>query len=88
MRSTRVARSLRPWVAVLVLSGLSQQALAWVYPEHRDLAILGVQHLDPQRKAVFDRLWCEARAGDEQRCAPRARTPSRARRRRASTGRR
>ncbi len=45
-------------------------AFAWVYPEHRDIAILAVQGLDPERKAAFDRLWQDARTGDEQRlCA-------------------
>src|SRR6478609_1975895 len=45
-------------------------AHAWVYPEHRDIAVLGVDKLDPERKAQFDRLWAEARVGNEQRlCA-------------------
>ena len=70
MRSTLVARSLRPLLALTLLGALSLPAYAWVYPEHRDLNILAVQRLDPERRAVFDRLWSEARAGDEQRlCA-------------------
>jgi len=45
-------------------------AFAWIYPEHRDIAVLAVEGLDPERKAVFDRFWQDARAGDEQRlCA-------------------
>ena len=45
-------------------------ALAWVYPEHRDIAVLAVQSLDPVRRAEFDRLWSEARTGHETRlCA-------------------
>jgi len=48
----------------------SDTASAWIYPEHRDIAVLAVQGLDAERKAVFDRLWQEARAGAEQRmCA-------------------
>ena len=70
MRSTLVARSLRPLLALTLLGALSLPAYAWIYPEHRDLNILAVQRLDPERRAVFDRLWSEARAGDEQRlCA-------------------
>lgn len=43
---------------------------AWVYPEHRDIAVLGVEKLDPERRAALDRLWSEARAGHESRlCA-------------------
>ena len=50
-------------------------AHAWVYPEHRDIAVLAVEKLDAERKAQFDRLWGEARAGNEQRlCAQAADT--------------
>jgi hypothetical protein len=42
-------------------------AFAWVYPEHRDIAVLGIESLDVQRQAVFDQLWAEARSGYEKR---------------------
>ncbi|MBL8541304.1 MAG: hypothetical protein JNK68_13160, partial [Betaproteobacteria bacterium] len=42
-------------------------AFAWIYPEHRDIAVLAVEGLDPEHKARFDRLWQEARVGDEGR---------------------
>ncbi|MET0217079.1 MAG: hypothetical protein ABW205_04010, partial [Burkholderiales bacterium] len=49
---------------------LAGPVLAWIYPEHRDIAVLAVEGLDPERKAEFDRLWQEARAGDDKRlCA-------------------
>jgi len=55
---------------VLVLSCAAAPALAWVYPEHRDIAVLGIEGLDPDRKALFDRLWAEARTTREKRlCA-------------------
>ena len=55
---------------VLVLSCATAPALAWVYPEHRDIAVLGIEGLDPDRKALFDRLWAEARTTHEKRlCA-------------------
>lgn len=45
-------------------------AFAFVYPEHRDIAVLAVEKLDPERRKVFDGLWGEARAGHEKRlCA-------------------
>jgi hypothetical protein len=48
-------------------------AFAWIYPEHRDIAVLAVQGLDAERQAAFDRIWQEARAGDDRRmCAPAA----------------
>lgn len=42
-------------------------AQAWVYPEHRDIALLAVDSLVPERRAAFDRLWEEARSGHEAR---------------------
>lgn len=53
--------------AALVLMSVAGTALAWIYPEHRDIAVLAVEGLDPERKAEFDRLWGEARLGDEKR---------------------
>src|SRR6476620_1399282 len=50
-----------------ILLGASHPALAWVYPEHRELSLQAVSKLDPDRRAVFDQLWREARAGDETR---------------------
>jgi hypothetical protein len=53
--------------AGLVLLALAGPARAWVYPEHRDIAVLAVETLDAERRALFDRLWREARSGHEQR---------------------
>jgi hypothetical protein len=59
------------WLAFAAIGfGASPAAFAWIYPEHRDIAVLAVQGLDAERRAVFDRLWQDTRAGDEQRlCA-------------------
>jgi hypothetical protein len=63
-------RSLLALVAAFVFAGASGAALAWVYPEHRDIAVLAVDALDPSHRAAFDRLWADARLGHEQRlCA-------------------
>ena len=63
--------SCRPHLAAgLLLLVCIGPALAWVYPEHRDIAMLAVESLDAQRQAQLDRLWSEARTGHEQRlCA-------------------
>jgi len=45
----------------------ADSAHAWIYPEHRDITVLSVQGLDPERHADLDRLWTEARAGHEKR---------------------
>lgn len=58
--------------AAALLGGMlaSLPAFAWVYPEHRDILVLTVQGLDDARRAQFDALWAEARAGHESRlCA-------------------
>ncbi len=54
-------------LAALGVIGLAAPAHAWIYPEHRDIAVLAVEKLDPERRAQFDRLWRDARTGHEQR---------------------
>jgi hypothetical protein len=72
-RMTRIS-----WLqALLALVALSaaNSAFGWIYPEHREIAIEAVQGLDAGRRAEFDRLWQDARVGDEQRlCAQGANT--------------
>lgn len=55
------------WLLALALWSATDSAFAWVYPEHRDIAILAVEKLDAPRRAVFDRLWREARIAQEKR---------------------
>ena len=64
-----MVKSLRSKVlaAVAALGALAISAHAWVYPEHRAIALLAVERLDPDRKALFERLWREARTGHERR---------------------
>lgn len=52
---------------LLTLVLLPREAAAWVYPEHRDIAILSVENLDADRRAEFDALWAAGRAGYEGR---------------------
>jgi hypothetical protein len=40
---------------------------AWIYPEHRDIALLAIQNLSPEHRSVLDKLWAEARLGYEER---------------------
>ena len=46
---------------------LTDPVHAFVYPEHRDIAIKAVETLDPEHRAVFDKLWREARLAKEKR---------------------
>ena len=59
--------AIRLLLLALGLACATGPAFAWVYPEHRDIAVLGVESLDPERKALFDRLWAEARIDHEKR---------------------
>jgi hypothetical protein len=57
-------------LALIALATSSGASWAWIYPEHRDLAMLAVQRLDADRRAEFDQLWQSARSGDDARlCA-------------------
>ena len=60
----KIARTLLPTLALLSAAG---SASAWVYPEHRDIAVLAVESLDSERLGTFKRLWADARTGHEQR---------------------
>ena len=62
--------------AVLAASCVTGTAHAWVYPEHRDIAVLAVEKLDPERRAVFDALWREARITQEKRLCERGVEPA------------
>ncbi len=51
---------------ILFVIGVSTSN-AWVYPEHRDIALLAIQKLSPEYRAILDKLWSEARVGYESR---------------------
>ncbi|HEY7758916.1 MAG TPA: hypothetical protein VIA64_05805 [Burkholderiales bacterium] len=55
------------WMFALATWSAAGAAFAWVYPEHRDIALLAVRDLDAPRRAVFDALWSEARIAQEKR---------------------
>ena len=55
-------------VAAALLTGVAQTAQAYTYPEHRDVTALAVQGLDADRRAMFERLWQEARVGEGRLC--------------------
>lgn len=61
----------RTLLLALVLGCAARTAEAWVYPEHRDIAVLAVESLDPARRSAFDGLWADARTGYQQRLCER-----------------
>jgi hypothetical protein len=40
---------------------------AWIYPEHRDIALLAIENLSPEYRSQLDQLWAQARKGYEDR---------------------
>ncbi len=40
---------------------------AWIFPEHRDIAVLAIQKLSPEKRTALDSLWKTARRGYESR---------------------
>jgi hypothetical protein len=67
--SARVLKKSLAWSFALLscLVLFAGRSAAWVYPEHRDITILAVQKLDSERRAIFGRLWAEARADHAKR---------------------
>ena len=63
--------AVRGWFLAIALALAAPAPVrAWVYPEHRELALAAVQTLDAEHRAQFERWWSLARAGSEQRlCA-------------------
>jgi hypothetical protein len=60
-------QSIRILVVGSALWWPADRTLAWIYPEHRDIAVLAVQGLDTERRTAFERLWQDARGGYERR---------------------
>ncbi len=66
----RQRNTLKSTVVLLLVLLQIFPAFAWVFPEHRDIAVLAVQRLDADRQAQLAALWAEARSGHEERlCA-------------------
>jgi hypothetical protein len=55
------------FTALLLVGSLVQDCSAWVYPEHRHIALLAIERLDAPRREVLNNLWTSARSGQEGR---------------------
>jgi hypothetical protein len=64
MRSTL---SLRIVCSQLIFFSACMSAHAWVYPEHRDIALKAVLKLDSSKRHVLSEIWSQARVGHEER---------------------
>jgi hypothetical protein len=54
-------------IAALAAVLLPAAAGAWIYPEHRDIAVAAVARLPAADREALERLWAEARQGHEAR---------------------
>src|SRR5205085_287878 len=45
----------------------ANRTFAWVYPEHRDIAIIAIKHLSPEYRSIMDKMWSRARMGYSER---------------------
>jgi hypothetical protein len=55
---------------ILLVINISLAGHAWVYPEHRDIALIAILKLDSAHRSLLDRLWAVARKGYESRLDP------------------
>ncbi len=58
-------------LAALLAIALPSAAGAWIYPEHRDIAVAAIARLKPADREALERLWAEVRLGHEARLCPR-----------------
>ncbi len=58
---------MRTRILLLICFLMSFTSMAWVYPEHRRIALLAIQKLNPQQRKTLDSLWALARTGNESR---------------------
>ena len=63
-------------LAICFMAILSVAAVAWVYPEHREIGLLALQRLEPDKRSRLDKLWSEARVGHEARLCAQIAEPS------------
>ncbi|NOX18838.1 MAG: hypothetical protein GXO87_11225 [Chlorobi bacterium] len=54
-------------LSLIVILFSSSLTNAWVYPEHRDIAIRAIEKLSANYRTILDKLWAEARIGYETR---------------------
>ena len=69
MRRMRTRLRIAPLTSVALLAAalLPAPAGAWIYPEHRDIAVAAIARLKPADRDALERLWAEARRGHEAR---------------------
>ncbi|NCD71520.1 hypothetical protein [Mucilaginibacter agri] len=60
-KGRRLINALLYCVVLLLLNCLNAtSAFAWLYPEHRQIALIAIQNLSPEDRAIMEKLWAEA----------------------------
>lgn len=57
-------------LALFLLFFSNVHVYAWIYPEHRDIAVLAIKKLDPAHRTALEQFWTIARRGHELRLYP------------------
>jgi hypothetical protein len=74
----RRRKALKSTLILFLVSLQVFPVFAWVFPEHRDIAVLAVQGLDSERQIQLRALWSEARLGHEARLCAQIADPAQA----------
>jgi len=75
MIQAHLTRSICLVMAVASLS-VPRLGLAWLFPEHRTIAVQAIEQLDPKQRAELDKLWSEARSVHGERLCPQPAEPT------------
>jgi hypothetical protein len=65
--SRSMSWNLRRSILLIILVCVWFISLAWVYPEHREISMIAINNLDPDRQRILARLWADACIGYEHR---------------------
>ncbi len=58
------------WIKCMVATAMvlvTMHSYAWVYPEHRQIALIAIGNLSTGDREILNKLWAEARVGYEKR---------------------
>lgn len=55
------------WLLLFGLLLFSLPTRAWVYPEHRQIAVMAIEQLGKEHRRILEEMWVEARIGYEDR---------------------
>ena len=60
-------KSFKSLFIVILFASFSGKTFAWVYPEHRQIALLAIENLNPEYRLLLNTYWNDARTGFTKR---------------------